>query len=52
MPKKKSPEDFLQRAGEKGSEINTEIVNGTEIKKHIEPKTDKNYARALGLWKG
>ncbi|KAL2041983.1 hypothetical protein N7G274_005171 [Stereocaulon virgatum] len=52
MPKKKSPEDFFQRAREKGSDINKSIVNGSAVKKHIEPKTEKNYARALGLWNG
>ena len=52
MPKKKSPEDFFQRAREKGSNINKAIVNGTAGNKHIEPKTEKNYARALGLWNG
>jgi len=52
MPKKKSPEDFFQRAREKGSDINKAIVNGSAVKKHLEPKTEKNYARALGLWNG
>ena len=32
MPKKKSREEFFQRAREKGSETNKEIVNDTEIK--------------------
>jgi hypothetical protein len=48
MPKK-SREDFFQRAREKGSDINKEIVNGTEVQRHLEPKTEKNYARALDL---
>lgn len=48
MPKKSS-EVFFQRAREKGSDINKAIVNGTAVKKHIEPKTEKNDARALGL---
>ena len=52
MPKKKSPEDFFQRAREKGSNSNKAIVNGTVVKKHLEPKTEKNYTRALGLWNG
>ena len=52
MPKKKSPEDFFRRAREKGSEINKEIVNSTEVQKHLEDKTVKNYARALDLWNG
>ena len=52
MPKKKSLEDFFRRAREKGSEINKEIVNDTEVQKHLEDKTAKNYARALNLWNG
>jgi len=52
MPKKKSPEDFFQRAREKGSGINKAIVNGAEVQKHLQPKTAKNYARALDLWNG
>jgi len=46
------PGGLFQRAREKGSDINRAIVNGTAVKKHIEPKTEKNYARALGLWNG
>ena len=52
MPKKKSPEDFTQRARENGSDTNNAIANGTAVKKHLEPKTERNYARALGLWNG
>ncbi|KAL8648857.1 MAG: hypothetical protein Q9210_004743 [Variospora velana] len=52
MLKKKSAEDFSRRAPEKGSEFNKEIVNGTEVQKHLENKTAKNYARALDLWYG
>ncbi|KAK3169331.1 hypothetical protein OEA41_008714 [Lepraria neglecta] len=52
MPKKKSPEDFFQRAREKGSNINKAIVNGTAVKKTLQPKTEKNYARSLDLWNG
>ena len=52
MPKKRSPEDFFQRAREKGSGINKAIVNGAEVQKHLQPKTAKNYARALDLWNG
>lgn len=50
MPKKKSPEDFFRRAREKGSEVNNEIFNGTEVQKHLEDKTTKYDARALDLW--
>ncbi|KAL2039086.1 hypothetical protein N7G274_008135 [Stereocaulon virgatum] len=52
MPKKKSAEAFFRRAREKGSGVNKEIVNGAEVQKHLAPKTQKNYARALGLWNG
>lgn len=52
MPKKKSPEDFFQRARAKGSDINKAIVNGTAVKKPLQPKTEKNYARSLDLWNG
>ena len=48
MPKKKSPEDFFQRAREKGSDINKAIVNSTAVKKHLEPKTEKNYGAGIG----
>lgn len=40
MLKKKFLKDFLQQACEKSFEINTKIINSTEIKKHIELKTD------------
>ena len=52
MPKKKSREEFFQRAREKGSDISKGIVNGDEVQKELQPKTWKNYARALGLWDG
>ena len=52
MPKKKSPEEFFQRARKKGSDISKGIVNGDEVRKELQPKTGKNYARALGLWEG
>jgi hypothetical protein len=50
MPKRKSPKDFFQRARDKGSESNKDIVNGDEIRKKLQPKTEKNYTRALKLW--
>jgi hypothetical protein len=52
MPKKKSPKEYLQRAREKGSENNKDIVDGTEVKKRLQPKTENNYARASNLWNG
>lgn len=49
--RRRSPRRFsFQRAREKGSDINKAIVNGTAVKKQIEPKTEKNDARALGIW--
>jgi len=50
MSKKKFLKNFFQRAREKGSDINKAIVNGSAVKKHLEPKIEKNYAWALGLW--
>ncbi len=47
MPKKKLPKEYLQRAREKGSENNKDIVDGTEAKKGLQPKTENNYARKL-----
>lgn len=38
MPKKKSPEGFLQRAREKGYNINRAIVNGTVVKNPFSPR--------------
>lgn len=49
MPKKKPPQEHLQRAREKGSENNKDIVNSTEIKKTLQPKTEDSYARSLNL---
>lgn len=51
MPKK-SPKDFIQRARENDSDTSNAIVNGTAVKKLLEPKIERNYAWALGLWKG
>jgi len=48
MPKN-SAEDFFQRACEKGSEINKEIVNDAEVKIHLEQKTKGTYTRAWML---
>ena len=33
-------------------DTNNAIVNGTAVKKHLKSKTERNYARALGLWNG
>jgi hypothetical protein len=50
MPKRKLPKDFFQKARDKGSESNKDIVNGDEIRKKLQPKTEKNYTYALKLW--
>ena len=50
MTKKKSPKDFFKQARDKGSESNKDIVNGEEVRKKLQPKTEKSYARMLELW--
>jgi len=50
MPTLNSTEDFFKRARERGSEIETDIVNDDEVKKELQPGTKKNYRRALVLW--
>jgi hypothetical protein len=50
MPTSNSTEDFFKRARERGSEIETDIVNDDEVKKELQPGTKKNYCRALALW--
>lgn len=52
MPKKRSPKGYLQRARENGSENNKDIIDGTEVKKQLQSKTENNYARPLNLWNG
>ena len=48
MPKI-SVAEFFQRAREKGTEENKEIVNDEEVKKELQPGTKRNYRRALAL---
>ena len=50
MPKRKLPKDFFKQARDKGAECSKDIVNGEEIRKKLQPKTEKNYAYALELW--
>ena len=49
MPTLNSTEDFFKRARERGSEIETDIINDDEVKKELQPGTKKNYRRALAL---
>jgi hypothetical protein len=47
---RKSVQDLFERARHRGSEQETAIVNGDEVRKELELATRKNYTRALGLW--
>jgi hypothetical protein len=49
MPKGKLPKGFFKQVHDKGSKCNKDIVNGEEIRKKLQLKTEKNYARALEL---
>ncbi len=52
MPKRKAPEDFFKKARENGSEMNKDtLVTGEEVKKKLQPHTEKRYARMLAMWK-
>ncbi|ORX95076.1 hypothetical protein BCR34DRAFT_594254 [Clohesyomyces aquaticus] len=51
MPQKISPEAFFERASNNVAiEKKKDIVNGKQVLKELQPKTKKNYARALALW--
>jgi hypothetical protein len=43
MPKRKLPKGFFKQAYNKGFKCNKYIVNGEEIRKKLQPKTEKNY---------
>jgi hypothetical protein len=49
MPTSNSAEDFFKRARERGSEIETDIVNDGEVKKELQPGTKKNYHRVSAM---
>lgn len=49
MLKKKSLKNFFQYTYEKSSDINKKIINDIKVKKHLKPKTEKNYACVLNL---
>ncbi|KAF2257712.1 hypothetical protein CC78DRAFT_549703 [Lojkania enalia] len=51
MPQKISPEAFFERASQNVAiEKKKDIVNGKQVLKELQPKTKKNYERALALW--
>jgi hypothetical protein len=50
MPKRKSAAEALQQAKERGSEENTEIINGELVHKNLQPQVEKSYQRELDLW--
>jgi len=49
MLKRKLPKNFFKQACDKDPECNKDIVNSEEIRKKLQPKTEKNYTRALEL---
>jgi hypothetical protein len=50
MPKPNSAEAIFRRARQKGAGNNKDIINNVEIKKELQPGTERNYRRALALW--
>lgn len=51
MPQKISPEAFFERASHNVAiEKKKDVVNGKQVLKELQPKTKKNYERALALW--
>lgn len=51
MPKKWLAEEFLERGCVNGYQQNKDIVNALHVRKKLEPGIERNYTRALGLWK-
>jgi hypothetical protein len=49
MLKKKLLEEFFARSRGKGCIIKSEIVNRKQVEKDLQPRTKKNYARALAV---
>jgi len=50
MARKKSAAETLQKAKERGSEKDTEIINGKQVHKKLQSKVESNYRRQLDLW--
>jgi hypothetical protein len=50
MPRKKDPREFLAAARAKGSNQSREGIDGTEVRKRLEPKIEKAYLRKVELW--
>ena len=51
MPRKISPEAFFERASNNVAIVKKkDVVNGQPVLKDLQPKTKKNYARAMALW--
>lgn len=50
MPKKKDPRQFFAAARAKGSEQSREGIDGTEVRKRLQPKTERVYQRKVELW--
>ena len=49
MTKKKTTKNHFQRAREKGATINTGIVNDDEIKRKLQPCTERKYETVRAL---
>jgi hypothetical protein len=50
MPKHKDPNQVLQRAREKGSNQNKVYINGSKVRRRLEPKILRAYLRQVNMW--
>ena len=50
MPRKKDPRQFFAAARAKGSEQSREGIDDTEVRKRLEPRTERVYKRKVELW--
>jgi hypothetical protein len=50
MAKKKSAAETLQQVKERGSEVNTKIINGDPVHTKLQPIVERNYRRLVDLW--
>ena len=50
MTKKKSAAETLQQAKERGSEKDTEIINGDPVHRKLQPASAKLYQKQVDLW--
>jgi hypothetical protein len=50
MPKRKDPKQFFQRAREKGLGQTNVHIDGSEVRRRLEPKTRRAYQRQVDNW--